>query len=130
MNMSDFVPDIFKSYNINLDGNDTGYQIQRTRPGDFYDWHHDSIGPRILTFIWYLNDIKNAGYTEFLDGTKIQPETGKFMIFPATWNYMHRGVSPKDETKYICKGGYISQMIVLHMYIFQSRLKHINRECD
>ena len=101
---SDFVPDIFKLWDINLDGNDTGYQIQRTRPGDFYNWHHDSVGTRILTFIWYLNDVKHNGYTEFLDGTKIQPETGKFVIFPATWNYMHRGVSPKDETKYICTG--------------------------
>ena len=48
--------------------------------------------------------IKNAGYTEFLDGTKIQPEAGKLVIFPATWMYVHRGVSPKKETKYICTG--------------------------
>ena len=103
-NYHDFIPDIFNLSNIRLVGDDTGYQIQRTQPGDFYNWHHDFVGTRILTFIWYLNDIKHNGYTEFIDGTKIQPETGKFVMFPATWNYMHRGVSPKDETKYICTG--------------------------
>jgi len=89
--------------------NDTGYQIQRTQPGDFYTWHSDTMNdiegnPRVVTFIWYLNDVKYAGYTEFMNGTKIQPETGKIIIFPATWEYLHRGVSPKSETKYLCTG--------------------------
>ena len=101
-----FLPEIFKISNTGpkLTGDDTGYQIQRTQPGDFYDWHHDYMGTRIFTFIWYLNDIKEGGYTEFLDGTKIQPETGKLVIFPATWMYVHRGVTPVNETKYICTG--------------------------
>lgn len=90
------------------DFNDSGYQIQRTRPGEFYDWHHDFIvennGPRVGTFIWYLNDIKKDGYTEFIDGTKIKPRTGKLVIFPASWEYIHRGYPPKSETKYICTG--------------------------
>lgn len=87
---------------------DTGYQIQRTRPGEFYNWHDDanpySPNLRLLTFIWYLNDIREEGYTEFIDGTQIAPETGKILIFPATWTYLHRGVSPITETKYICTG--------------------------
>jgi hypothetical protein len=88
---------------------DTGYQIQRTSPGEYYNWHHDWIcdeqnGSRIFTYIWYLNDISKAGETEFIDGTKIKPEQGKLLIFPATWSYVHRGVSPKYETKYICTG--------------------------
>ena len=85
-------------------GNDTGYQIQRTQPGDHYIWHHDQTKTRLVTFIWYLNDIKNGGYTEFIDGTRIQPEAGKLIIFPATWDFLHRGVSPKSETKYLCTG--------------------------
>ena len=85
-------------------GNDTGYQIQRTQPGDHYIWHHDQTTTRLVTFIWYLNDIKNGGYTEFIDGTRIQPEAGKLIIFPATWDFLHRGVSPKTETKYLCTG--------------------------
>jgi hypothetical protein len=87
---------------------DSGYQIQRTKPGEFYIWHHDATieegVERALTYIWYLNDIHEEGYTEFYDGTKIQPKTGSLIIFPATWTYIHRGVSPKSETKYICTG--------------------------
>lgn len=97
-------------YHLYSDANyqDSGYQIQRTKPGEFYIWHHDfsveELGPRVGTFIWYLNDIKNDGYTEFIDGTRIQPKAGKLIIFPATWTYIHRGYPPKDETKYICTG--------------------------
>lgn len=87
---------------------DTGYNMQRTKPGDFYNWHNDFLSLnnkyRILTLIWYLNDINHDGETEFIDGTKIKPEQGKLLIFPATWSYTHRGISPKFETKYICTG--------------------------
>ena len=85
---------------------DSGYQIQRTDPGGFYIFHHDFEPDtvRYLTFIWYLNDIKNDGYTEFIDGTRIQPKAGRFLMFPSTWTYIHRGYPPKDEVKYICTG--------------------------
>ena len=89
--------------------NDTGYQIQKTEPGGFYTWHSDfivseTLGPRLLSFIWYLNDVNYEGHTEFYDGTKIKPEEGKLVIFPATWDFLHRGVSPEKETKYISTG--------------------------
>ena len=90
---------------------DTGYQIQKTQPGDYYIWHHDQTTSRLVTFIWYLNDVKDDGYTEFIDGTRIQPEAGKLIIFPATWDFLHRGVSPKTETKYICTGWVHAQMM-------------------
>ena len=101
------------TYNPGLgDLSDAGYQIQRTRPGAGYVWHHDSMmgeyvqtkGVRCTTYIWYLNDIDEDGYTEFIDGTKVQPKTGRICIFPATWTYMHRGYPPKDQTKYIVTG--------------------------
>ena len=92
-------------------GDDTGYQIQRTQPGDYYIWHHDQAATRLVTFIWYLNDIKDGGYTEFIDGTRIQPEAGKLIIFPATWDFLHRGVSPKTETKYLCTGWVHAEMM-------------------
>ena len=90
---------------------DTGYQIQKTQPGDYYIWHHDQTKTRLVTFIWYLNDVKDGGYTEFIDGTRIQPEVGKLIIFPSTWDFLHRGVSPKTETKYICTGWVHAQMM-------------------
>ena len=83
---------------------DSGYQIQETKPGDFYTWHQDGMKSRILTIIWYLNDINEDGYTEFSSGLKIQPEMGKILMFPALWPWVHRGYPPKYETKYICTG--------------------------
>ena len=86
---------------------DNGYKIQRTEPGQYYSWHHDFMvegGLRFLTYIWYLNDIDEGGYTEFCDGTQIKPEEGKLILFPATWTYSHRGFPPKNQTKYIVTG--------------------------
>ena len=107
-----FLPEEYVKYSaLNELGNDTGYQIQRTQPGDYYIWHHDQTTSRLVTFIWYLNDIKDGGYTEFIDGTRIQPEAGKLIIFPATWDFLHRGVSPKTETKYLCTGWVHAEMM-------------------
>ena len=92
---------------------DKGYRIQRTIPGGFYHWHHDfgvggrsngDLGERLITFIWYLNDVDEGGYTEFMDGTKVQPKQGRICFFPCTWNYAHRGVPPVSGNKYICTG--------------------------
>mgnify|MGYP001248883894 FL=1 len=100
--------------------NDTGYKVQKYEPGGSYHWHHDwsmtggyqsgvltkdPVASRIFTFMWYLNTIekKDDGYTEFADGTRIQPECGKIMIFPATWTYLHRGYPPRVK-KYVCNG--------------------------
>ena len=101
---------------VNTNIMDTGYQIQQTKPGEFYSWHNDNniveyfINKhdvhRHLTYIWYLNTIPedDDGYTEFVDGTRVQPEVGKLLFFPATWTYYHRGVAPKTQTKYITTG--------------------------
>ena len=86
------------------DGFDIGYQIQRTTPGGFYNWHHDATDSRRLTFIFYLNDVKRKGYTEFCDGTKVKPKAGTLLLFPATNQYVHRGVAPVNEIKYIMTG--------------------------
>lgn len=86
---------------------DMGYNMQRTKPGEFYHWHVDS-GPgefsqRQLVAIWYLNDVKDAGgETEFLfQGVKITPEAGKLILFPPFWTHVHRGVVLRRAVKYI-----------------------------
>lgn len=109
-----------KQYHVyfSVDCTDTGYQIQRTIGGEgFYNWHHDfcmnfSHGSRIITFIWYLNSVPGpGGETEFIDGTKIIPEEGKLIFFPATWNCTHRGIMPpKGSVKYLCTGWVYSMM--------------------
>ena len=94
---------------------DTGYKLQRYEPNGFYDWHNDWMmdqvhGSRIYVFMWYLNSIRkrDGGYTEFTDGTKLQPKCGSLVMFPATWTYLHRGYPPKVR-KYLCNGWIYTQ---------------------
>lgn len=90
-------------------GQDEGYNIKRYEPGDYYHWHVDHLvrhdgkegSTRILSFIWYLNDMDDGGYTEFHTGQKVNPRAGQLLIFPSTWNYPHRGVTPVSGNKYI-----------------------------
>ena len=88
---------------------DTGYKIQKYEPNCYYHWHHDwdlnQGWSRIFTYIWYLNTIeeKNGGWTEFVDGTKIQPKSGSILMFPANWTFVHRGYTTKVP-KYIIVG--------------------------
>ena len=104
-NYKDHIPNDYE-YILFHSIKDTGYQIQRTEPQQYYAWHHDQSDQqcRMLTYMWYLNSIREGGYTEFCDGTVIYPETGKLLIFPATWEYVHRGYPPLLETKYVCIG--------------------------
>ena len=93
----------------NYDLKDTGYKVQKYEPNGFYNWHHDWCmqegWSRIYTYIWYINTIKeeDGGWTEFVNGTKIQPKVGSLLFFPATWTYVHRGYTTKVP-KYIVTG--------------------------
>ena len=95
---------------ISLNYEDSGFQVQKTTPGGYYKWHHDQIGRRYFTYIFYLNDVNHEGQTEFVNGLKVKPEEGKGLIFPASWQYVHQGIAPKDEIKYIATG-WISEVI-------------------
>ena len=86
---------------------DTGYNLQRTLPGEYYHWHVDA-GPgafadRQLVAIWYLNDVAGpGGETEFpLQGVAVRPEEGKLVLFPPFWTHVHRGVTLEQGVKYI-----------------------------
>ena len=110
---------------------DLGYQIQRTDPGGFFDWHCDhDIKPlvdqlikhkdgnsliclreRIATYILYLNDrleySDDDGTTEFKFGEEhkfIKAEKGKLLMFPASPLCPHRGVPLKNGVKYLMTG--------------------------
>jgi len=82
-------------------------QIQRTKPGEYYHWHHDQpLEPpnwNLYTYIIYLNDIEkdSGGTTEFSCGKSIQPKAGKIIFFPCTWTYFHRGKTLEKGVKYI-----------------------------
>ena len=73
-------------------------------------YHHDfSVDyskkqMRLLTYIWYLNDVKEGGETVFFGKYSIKPETGKLLIFPASWLYPYCENIPLSSDKYIITG--------------------------
>jgi hypothetical protein len=76
-----------------------------------YVYHHDfSVDHkkqknRIITYLWYLNDVEEGGETDFPDiNIKMKPETGKLVLFPATWDFPHCGKMPISSNKYIVTG--------------------------
>lgn len=75
-----------------------------------YIYHHDfrtdlpNKKHRILTYLWYLNDVEEGGETVLEDNIFIKPEAGKLLIFPACWTYPHTGKVPLSSNKYIITG--------------------------
>lgn len=86
--------------------------IQRYAPGGGYKiWHCERWGKdmpaaaRHLVFMTYLNDVEDAGGTEFLyQGLTVQPRKGLTLIWPADWTHHHRGIVSPTEEKYIITG--------------------------
>ena len=89
---------------------DTGYNMQRTQPSEFFSWHSDFFATvkdnylRVLTFIWYLNEVTEGGETEFKNGLIVKPRPGRMLVFPAEFTAVHRGCPPISNTKYIVTG--------------------------
>jgi hypothetical protein len=64
---------------------------------------------RVVTFIWYLNNVTEGGETEFWGNYTIKPEKGKLVFFPASWCYPHRGKMPISDDKYIITNWFYSE---------------------
>ena len=88
--------------------------VQHYAPkGGYFDNHcerTDAIHPvnnRHLVFMTYLNDMSDAGETEFVNqNIKITPKKGLTVIWPADWTHTHRGISSPTQEKYIVTGWY------------------------
>ncbi len=97
----------FQVFN-NID--DTGFQVQQYLKNDgFYVYHHDFLlnkdKYRILTFLFYLNDVEEGGETEFFYGKiRVKPEAGKCILFPASWTFPHKALMPISDDKFIITG--------------------------
>jgi hypothetical protein len=75
-----------------------------------YIYHNDSHidfsnkTNRVITYLWYLNDVNEGGQTVIEDNIKITPTAGKLLLFPACWSYPHCGKIPISDNKYILTG--------------------------
>lgn len=79
--------------------------------GGFKFWHYERstasglAASRHLVFMTYLNDVTDAGETEFFYQTlKVQPRKGLTLIWPSDWTHTHRGVPSPTQEKYIITG--------------------------
>jgi len=86
-------------------------KIQKTEPGGgYHTWHIEHSGylgsiTRVMFFMIYLNDSFEGGETEFLNlKRRIKPKTGRIILAPAHFPYVHRGNPPLDGTKYAITG--------------------------
>mgnify|MGYP003116139510 FL=1 len=86
----------------------TSMKIQKTLPTEGYHVWHIEHGkgfdnePRAFVFSVYLNDVEEGGETEFLHFSKrVKPKTGRIVIWPAGFPYVHRGNPPLSGEKYI-----------------------------
>lgn len=91
---------------------------------------------RVVTYLWYLNDVEEGGETEFFGGDfKVKPEAGKLIFFPAFWCFPHRGNKPKSSHKYIVTGWLYETINSGHdpvhiPYISETNSKVLNYEPD
>jgi len=86
----------------------TTLKIQKTLPTEGYHVWHVEHGagfesePRAAVFSIYLNDVEEGGETEFLHFSKrVKPKTGRIVIWPSSFPYLHRGNPPLSGEKYI-----------------------------
>eukprot|EP00629_Pelagomonadales_sp_RCC1024_P006865 CAMPEP_0119287150 /NCGR_PEP_ID=MMETSP1329-20130426/35082_1 /TAXON_ID=114041 /ORGANISM="Genus nov. species nov., Strain RCC1024" /LENGTH=246 /DNA_ID=CAMNT_0007287907 /DNA_START=161 /DNA_END=898 /DNA_ORIENTATION=+ len=71
------------------------YHTERTGKGE-------PEGSRHLVFMTYLNDVHDAGGTEFYhQELVVQPRKGLTLVWPADWTFTHRGVASPTEEKMI-----------------------------
>tara|TARA_R100001244_G_C5158006_1_gene130626 strand:- start:853 stop:1476 length:624 start_codon:yes stop_codon:yes gene_type:complete len=84
-----------------------GLKMKRIKPGGgFHAWHYESgkdQPSRKVVVQMYLNDIDEAGETEFLyQNKRFSPKKNRVIVWPADWFHTHRGNPPIGKTdKYI-----------------------------
>jgi len=89
----------------------THLKIQKTNPGEGYHlWHceqnNGNMSNRCLVWAIYLNDIEEAGETEFLyQKLRVPSKENTVIIWPAAYTHTHRGnVVHGEKSKYIVTG--------------------------
>tara|TARA_B100001996_G_scaffold375620_1_gene355809 strand:- start:209 stop:790 length:582 start_codon:yes stop_codon:yes gene_type:complete len=86
------------------------WNIQHYAPNEgFFDWHCERSSyqshQRAMVFMTYLNDVTDAGETEwYYQKLKVKPEKGKTVLWPTDFTHLHRGITSPTQEKYICTG--------------------------
>ena len=106
-NNNNHIHSFFSKQNLHIDS----FMCQKYNKGiGKYIYHHDFLNDiknkrhRVITFLWYLNDVVEGGETEFCGELKIRPKKGQLIFFPASWCFPHRGRMPISDDKYIITG--------------------------
>lgn len=97
------VQQIFRLGNIQAqkyDANKGGYPYWHSEV--YPQLEHNEALHRVLLFMFYLNDVKEGGETEFYyQNRKITPKKGTMVIAPSYFTHTHRGNKPVSNDKYI-----------------------------
>jgi len=94
-------------YGAFIDGFNERWRYYRYTRFQKFDWHWDgtvSLPPdreSMLTFMIYLNDDFEGGYTEFEAGDVVLPRRGVALVFPH--KVRHRGAIVTEGTKYVLR---------------------------
>jgi len=88
---------------------DSAFMIQKyEKQKGRYIYHHDfsllDTKYRVITYLWYLNDVDDGGETEIWNNFKIKPERGKLLLFPSHFTVPHCGKMPISSDKIIITG--------------------------
>ena len=84
------------------------YRIKMYNAND-YDQFKDHVdvgnynsARRFLVCFLYLNSVAVGGETNFPKiSHSVTPKCGRILLFPATWQYRHAGLTPLSDKKYI-----------------------------
>lgn len=73
---------------------------------DGFGWHTDvgdyASARRFVTVLYYLDDIDVGGDAAFpMLGISCYPKKGSLLCFPSTWQWLHCGLKPISNPKYI-----------------------------
>ena len=86
--------------------------LQKTSPYEgYHDWHCENMAwnnkSRSIAWMIYLNDVEEGGETEFLyQQKKFKPIKNTALLWPGSWDHLHRGNPPVSGNKYILTGWY------------------------
>lgn len=85
-------------------------QKYKRNEGGYPHWHSEVYPQdarceplhRVLLWMFYLNDVREGGETEFYyQQKKVQAKAGRMVIAPSGFTHTHRGNMPRSGDKYI-----------------------------